>query len=228
MPPSVLAELLALLSPPACVACRAPLRRGDEVLCAGCGRALPWIRGPRCPRCALPGHPGARCPAARAAFEGAWAPLAFDGPARAVVVALKHRGALPLADLMAAHVVATAPPGLLGPGAVLVPVPSHPVRRRRRGFDHAARLAAAVAGRRGLEVSACLRRRGPAVAQVGASRAERRAPGRLAVEVLAPPPVRVVLVDDVHTTGATLDAAARALRGAGAGHVAAVTYARTL
>jgi len=71
---------------------------------------------------------------AGSAVARAWSPLAFEGPARGVVHALKFRGALGLADLMAAQMVATAPPGLLRAGVALVPVPTPGGRRRRRGF----------------------------------------------------------------------------------------------
>ena len=64
--------------------------------------------------------------------------------------------------------------------------------------------------------------------QVGAGRAQRRDPARLAISLRAPPPARALLVDDVHTTGATLDACARALLAGGCGSVVAVSYARTL
>src|SRR5438445_9400320 len=50
----VWAELVGLVVPPACVACRAPVRDGRERLCVACRAALPWLRGPRCARCALP------------------------------------------------------------------------------------------------------------------------------------------------------------------------------
>src|SRR5215212_167316 len=116
-----LAELIAVLAPPACVACREPLGRAGELLCPACLRALPWLRGPRCERCGLPRHRRGGCPARAAAYSGAWAPLAYDGPARAVVRALKLRGALPLVELMAAQVAATLPRALCA-GAV-VPVP---------------------------------------------------------------------------------------------------------
>ncbi len=180
---------------------------------------------PALPRCALPA-PCRRCPARGAAFSRAWAPLAYDGVARDLVAALKFRGALPLCALMAAQMAATAPAGLLA--GALVPAPLHPRRRRARGFDQARRLAAALAARTGLPSAPCLGRRGAASRQLGAGRATRTAGGRLDVRVLALPPRAAVLVDDVHTTGATLEACARALRAAGCEQVHAITWARTL
>jgi len=222
-----LAELLALLAPPACAACRAPVGRADALVCAACLRALPWLGRGSCPRCALPAHRRGGCPAGAASFERAWAPLAYDGPARALVAALKFRGALPLAGLMAAQVAANLPEALRAADAV-VPVPPQPARGRRRGYDPAALLAAGVAERLALPLVAALRRRDRAARQVGTARARRREPGRLHVEAIQRAPSAVLLVDDVHTTGATLEAAAAALRGAGVQRVAAVTYARTL
>jgi ComF family protein len=156
----------------------------------------------------------------------AWAPLAHDGVARELVSALKFRGALPVAAVMAAHLAANLPAELRS--GALVPVPSHAARARRRGFDPAGVLAAALAPRLGLPLSHCLRRRDRSGRQVGSSRAQRRRSGRLAIELRAPPPERVLLVDDVHTTGATLDACARALVAGGCREVIAVTYTRTL
>ena len=107
--------------------------------CASCaGRAA---RAAAC-RCRARG--AARRRARR--WSRAWAPVAFEGPARALVHALKFRGALGVADAMAAQIVAGAPPGLLAAPAALVPVPTHPLRRRVRGFDHAGWLAAAIGG----------------------------------------------------------------------------------
>jgi LSD1 subclass zinc finger protein len=221
-------EILAVLAPPACAGCRGVLRRADLVVCGDCLRALPWLRGARCPRCALPAHAGGRCPARHAAFELAWAPLAYEGTAQQLVAALKFGGMLPLADVMAAHLAATAPPGLLVSSVVLVPVPLHPARRRSRGFDQAARLALALGRRTNLPMVPSLRRRGAATRQVGATRAQRRQPDRLQIEAVGSPPARAVVVDDVHTTGATLDACARALRTGGVARVDVITYARTL
>lgn len=218
----MLGPLLDLLAPPRCLSCGAA-SRGE--LCAPCRAALPWLRG-GCPRCGLP-RPCAPCPARGAAFAAAWSPVAYAGPARALVLALKERGALPAAALMAAQIAARADAALLA-GAVLVPVPAAPARGRRRGLDPAALLAAEVARRRGVGVASCLRRHGPAARQAGASRALRLRAGRLRVDVRATPPPVALLVDDVHTTGATLDACARALLDGGSRTVRAITYARTL
>jgi Double zinc ribbon domain len=102
----------AALAPPACWGCRASVAPG-HALCPACRRALPFLRGARCPRCALPSPCGERCPAAGSALARAWTPVAFAGPARALVHALKFRAALGVADAMAAQIVAGAPPGLL-------------------------------------------------------------------------------------------------------------------
>jgi ComF family protein len=221
-----ISELLAVVVPPACAACRAPLARAQLRLCAECTRALPWLPSRLCRRCGLPSHRRG-CPAAGAAFSRAWAPLAYDGVARAVVASLKFRSALPVAGVMAAHIAANLPADLRAP-RVLVAVPPQQARRRRRGFDPAASLCAALAPRLELAVSPCLVRRDRERPQVGATRAVRRRRGRLAVELRAPPPAAALLIDDVHTTGATLDACARALLAGGCEEVVAVTYARTL
>jgi predicted amidophosphoribosyltransferase len=247
---TALTALVGLLAPPSCAACRGPT--DGRLVCGACLRALPWMRGHRCPRCALPRHRSG-CPAAAAAFDRAWAPLAYEGTARDLVRALKFHAALPLAGLMAAHMAANlpldlrtfpgglrpppdgSPPEASPPGEAVsrlafgvVPVPPHRGRLRRRGFDPAALLAAGLASRAGLPLSPCLRRADRGRRQVGAGRSTRRSAGRFAAVATAPPPRAAVLVDDVHTTGATLDAAARTLSAAGTTVVGALSYARTL
>jgi ComF family protein len=200
-------RLLSLVAPPLCVACRAPAPGGDA-LCVACRRRLEH----------LPREP---VPLAGIAL---WAPVAYEGPARAVVRRLKFDGAFALAQHMAAAIVANAPPGLLG--LPLVPVPSPRARRRRRGFCHAELLAQALADRTGLPVLRVLERTGDTRRQVGRARAERvRTPPRF--RALRAGAEAVLLVDDVVTTGATLGACARALRAEGWRCGGAVAYART-
>jgi predicted amidophosphoribosyltransferase len=224
---ALLAELLAALAPPGCLACRAAVIGAGERLCTDCTRALPWLRR-GCPRCALPTHGRRGCPAAFAAFPRSWAPVAYEGVARDLMAALKFHAALPAADVMAAHMAANLPASLRAVDAALVPVPAAPAHRRARGFDPARVLTQALSRRIERPLANCLIRGGRPTRQVGASRSARRAEGRIAVRVRGSPPPRVIIVDDVHTTGATLDACARALAAEGTTIVAAITYARTL
>jgi ComF family protein len=224
----MLAELVALAVPPRCAACRAPGRRAADVLCGACRRALPWLARPCCARCALPLPHVRSCPARAAPFDAAWSAVAYEGVAREAMHALKFSAARPLASVMAAQIAANVPAALLRDGAVIVAVPAHPARRRTRGFDPAELLARALARRTGIALADALRRGGAPSRQLGASRDVRRELGRLGFAARGPAPRDVVLVDDVHTTGATLAACARALRAAGSERVVAVTWARAL
>ena len=146
---------MAAIAPPGCASCRRALTRASERLCPECTLALPWLRG-GCPRCGLPRHRGRGCPAAHAAFGRAWAPLAYEGVARDLVAALKFRAALPVADVMAAHIAATLPRRCAGRSIALVPVPAAGPRRRARGFDPARTLATALARRIDRPLTDCL------------------------------------------------------------------------
>jgi ComF family protein len=198
-----------MLVPPLCWSCAGVARR-REPLCLACLRLLRRL-GPE--PVLLSGVP-------------TWAPVAYAGPARALVGALKFRGATAVAHTMATQIAANAPQSMLE--GALLPVPLHPRRLRRRGYNQAALIAEALSLRTGLEVADCLRRDGSAATQVGRDRRERRLGPAGSIELRAAAPGRVVLVDDVATTGATLAACAAVLRAAGSLEVGALVFARTI
>src|SRR5262249_53430943 len=152
-----LARLLSLVAPPLCLSCGAAAAI-HQPLCRDCLGDLRWL--------SFEQPPGAGVPV--------WAAVGYEGPARALVRALKFRAAVGVVDAMAAQMAANAPPGLLE-GRTLVPVPLHRARRRRRGFNQAEELAIALARRCGLLVANCLERPsgGARSSQVGRGREER-------------------------------------------------------
>jgi ComF family protein len=231
--PRALADLLL---PRQCPVCRALLEPDERVLCADCRSELEPVSTPLCDRCGLPGPDP--CPACRARAPGAVTRLrsayAYAGPLRDAVLALKLGGRRELGDELG-RLLARAPlPGWDWTEIeLLVPVPLHGARLRERGFDQAAVIARALGEARALPVSlGRLERARPTERQARAvDRAARLAGVRGAFRVRAGHPFRgkrLGLVDDVATTGATLEACAEALLLAGAREVRAATVARTL
>jgi predicted amidophosphoribosyltransferase len=224
-------ELLSLIVPPLCATCLEPEFSGSA-LCPDCRARLVALPVARCRQCGAPVVRDSRdcreCRGRSFAFARAWSPFAYEGVGRRVVNALKSRGALALAGFMAGEIARRAPSGLVE--GTLVPVPVHARRKRLHGSNPAREIAEALGRRGGSPVRDLLERTGRPPPQVGLERAARlaNARGSVGLRPRASAPRRAVLVDDVYTTGATLDACARALRAAGSSEVTAVTFARAV
>ena len=230
--------------PPSCVHCRAVVETdgtGDGMefrhLCARCVAMLEFARPPHCSTC---GHPfygvmeGERvcpkCEGLDAAFREGRTAVLFKGPARALVIELKyHRGFYVLADM---EEIFRRTPHVLEHvrGATLVPVPLHPRKARERGYNQAVLLAEALARAAGGTtcVAPLLRRVVDTQSQTAFDRRTRMANLKNAF-ALAPraalnPALHYILIDDVFTTGSTLNSCARTLRRAGALNVDVVTF----
>jgi ComF family protein len=220
---------LRLLVPPErCPVCTGNSLRG---LCQGCGEELLRVPAP-CPGCALP-KPVARCPADPAGWQldGIVAPLRYAKPAADYLLALKFGDARRLGralGLLLADAVAAA--GAQQNIDTVVAVPLHRQRLIERGYNQAFEIARAVAGALRLPVTgAGLARRYATRPQTGLRGAGRldNMTGAFTCRA-AQAGRRLALVDDVITTGATVNAAAAALRAAGADSVVAWAVARTL
>jgi len=211
-----------------CFLCRGAAEHGD-VLCAPCLADLPRLAGPQCPRCALPSPAGAlcgRCLAQPPHYDASFAALEYRFPADALIHALKYRGELALAPLLAG-LLADALPADEWVDVVL-PVPLSAARLRERGCNQAMEIARALPGRFRLAPLLCARVRDTR-AQSDLPWAERVRNVRNAFRCArALDGETVAVVDDVMTTGATLDAVAAALKRAGAARVLNWVVARTL
>ncbi len=220
---------LDLLYPPKCVGCE----KEGQFLCPGCLDALPHLLPPFCLRCSQPiahGDICRRCIASPPAIDRIVAPFRMEGAAREAVHRLKYgnlRAIAPvLGELLADFLVERQVSG-----AVLVPVPLHPRRERRRGYNQAALLAREAGERLGIPlVLGALSRSKDTPSQTRRSQAEeRRANVQDSFYCPDPSPVKglnVLLVDDVCTTGATLEACSATLKEAEAASVTGVAFAR--
>ena len=216
--------MLEVLLPQRCVVCG----RGGTQLCPGCLASLPRIEAPLCERCGLPtAWPVRRCrecAGRRLAFASARAAVRYDEAVRSFVAAWKERELRRLAAAAASVVLeVVAPPR----GEAVTFVPADPDRGLKRGHHPPGRLAEALAREWQLPLVASVRRRA-AKRQRGLSRAERRRNVAGVFAARGEVPRSLVLVDDVFTSGATANAAASALRKAGAHRVEVVTFARVV
>jgi ComF family protein len=212
---------LDLLFPPWCIGCG----REGSYICDSCRQALPLITPPICPRCGRPQSHGTPCPGCiewQAVIDGIRSPFLFDGVIRKAIHELKYRNLRAVAPALAGflHDFLLDNPV---PGEVLVPVPIHRKRQRERGYNQSSLLARELGILSGLPmVEDCLVRQTYTPPQARTtSVAERRenvadafacVDGRLRGK-------QVILIDDVSTSGATLNTCAGVLKSAGAATV---------
>jgi len=230
--------VLSVIVSPSCAACEQLLEQPTRgPVCPVCWASILPITPPLCDRCGDPlptwraiSLPLSTCPRCRRASRGvdrARAIGAYDGALRAVIHAFKYEGRRSLAAPLAA-LMRSRGSDILDGASCAIPVPLHPSRRRERGFNQAADLAR----RLGLPAVAALRRIRPTATQTGLPAAQRHRNVRDAFAITpngsAVVGAIVVLVDDVSTTGATLEACARVLKNAGATEVRALTAARVV
>jgi ComF family protein len=225
--------------PPLCPSCREPL--GDGVgLCAACWSKLSLIEKPYCARLGIPftydPGPGLLSMEAMAnppAYDRARAAVRYDDIARELVQRFKYSDRLDLGPMMGRW-MARAGSELLAGADALLPVPLHWRRLWARRFNQAATLAGTISGLAGVPVlHGALKRVRATPQQVGLSRPERASNVQGAFQVPAERKAdikgkRLVLIDDVLTSGATVDTCARALLRAGCAHVDVLVFARVV
>ncbi|HEX2553737.1 MAG TPA: ComF family protein [Microvirga sp.] len=230
---------IGLLYPPSCIACGAATGAA-HALCAGCWAGIRFIERPYCERLGTPFAadygPGLLSPAAVAdppVYRRARAVAQYDDTARALVHRLKYGDRLDLAPALG-RMMARAGAELLAEADVIVPVPLHRARLWGRRFNQAMALARTVSGLSGVALDPFLLARVKRTqSQVGLTRAQRAANLQGAFRVPAEAKARlrgrrVLLVDDVLTTGATANAASRALLRGGAEAVDVLAFARVV
>lgn len=231
--------VLDALLPPRCGSCGEPVGR-PRTLCLGCWSALRFVARPLCRLCgdpfetAPPGEPVCGdCLAAPPPWGRGRSALRYDDASRPLVLAFKHGDRLHLAPLLAGWMRA-AGAELLAECEVIVPVPLHRWRLLARRYNQAAALAHALARASGRPVSDCalLRaRRTPSQGRMSRSQRARNVQGAFRIDAGRRAEIagrRVLLVDDVLTSGATAAACTRALLRAGAASVDLLTLARVV
>ncbi len=229
--------LLDLVLPPRCLSCGASVA-ALGTLCVGCWREITFLGAPCCACCGYPfdfdlganGLCGA-CAAHLPQFDRARAVMRYDESSRQLVLALKHGDRLHLVPTLAQW-MRRAGADILAEADLLVPVPLHWTRLFARRYNQAALLTVAMAKLGGPSISAdCLIRRRRTPSQGRKNAVARRRNVAAAFAVRRPGEVRgkrVVLIDDVLTTGATVEECARVLKRAGAARVDVLALARAV
>jgi ComF family protein len=236
-----LEALLDTLFPPLCHVCRTFVPGREEIhLCPGCRERIVLIASPLCPVCGLPfatehgiDHPCGPCITSRRPFSRARAAARFGGPVQELIHHFKYGNKVHLARPLGLF-TAQALAGFLPSGGTdfIVPVPLHRKRLRERGFNQAQLLGRVLAKQWRINLSVHnLRRVRWTEPQIGLCAADRERNVRGAFQVADPARFegrRLLLVDDVYTTGSTVEECARTLKRAGAEEVMVITVARAL
>ncbi len=243
---SVIAGVLDIIFPPRCLVCRAFLWRSEKranagglAFCQSCLDGFRAVVSPLCPLCGLPlaswieeDHYCENCLRRRPHYEWARAAYSYEGRVREAIHQFKFGGKSHLAKPLGNLLASAATEWLPDPNDCLImPVPLHPKRLRERGFNQSLLLARQAASRLGAELEyLTLRRVRYTQPQTGLKGDERRKNVRRAFSCTDHSPLKgrnVILVDDVTTTGNTLNECARALKRSGARSVYAIALART-
>ncbi len=230
--------VLDLIYPPGCMVCGRDVD-AKEWICQACDESLPRLTGRLCKRCSLPleGHfvGPFECPNCRdhiPAFETAVSAMRARGAVRELIHRFKYDSASSLAVPLGQWLREALLDGrleLIHPETLLVPVPLHPVRIRERGYNQSELLAREISRAEGLHLANILERTRATRTQTALDRREREENLDGAFRLRSGANVRdreILLVDDVLTTGSTIDACAKVLKSAGAYRVRAVTVAR--
>ena len=222
-------RLLGRAWPAHCLACGGRGEAGRD-LCAACHAGLPWLHA-ACPRCALPlpapAEACGECLRNPPPLDAVHAAFIYAPPLDRLLPRFKFHGDLAAGCLLAALMCETAP--RFPDDAAIIPVPLHRKRLRMRGYDQALELAKPLVAACALPLRDDLLRRARATAaqsRLHAGQRKRNLRNAFEIDASAVMPPCVVLVDDVMTTGATLHAAAKALRKAGVARVEAWVCAR--
>ena len=226
---SGLDSLLLTLLPPRCGACSEPLSAYPRYgLCAVCYEVLEPNIGERCGLCDLPGDdPCGACRVDPPAFTRLVAPYIYGGSLAELVVATKFHGREDLAHALGRLLGdRESVRGLADKATVIVPVPLGKKRRRQRGFNQSATIARTLGDALRLPIRHALTRRRETLPQSDLSATQRRANIQGSFGVARPLTQRVLLVDDVVTSGETVRQAAAALRAAGAAEIVVAALAR--
>ncbi|MBI4298559.1 MAG: ComF family protein [Chloroflexi bacterium] len=216
-----------ILFPPKCVGCS---KEGD-FLCSVCERSLARLEDPYCPTCAQPMRSEAtcqRCQESPLDIDGIRSPFLMEGVIRIMIHRMKYNDFRALATVLG-RLLSSSMDAYLIPADFLMAVPLHPRRERRRGYNQSLLLAREVSMSKGIPLAKGLVRVKDAPPQARAADAESRRANvkdAFAFRGTGLDGRRVLLIDDVCTTGATLGACALALKNSGAAAVWGLTLAR--